>query len=206
MSQIILRAYYALKDTWLPLIPVAIGIIINIALAYFLTNFFSHYYDWRPIVIEMGKQITTANGSGVAEVFKSFIHDFARWSTSRGTSDMAVGGLSLSMSIASFVEVILLFVFLNKKMKVSTFKNTVKPFLVKIVNALLMVLGMYLMFKLFDFKLDTSRTWSIIVLTIVVSLYGLLSYWLGSKVFGIREVEFYEEKIKAVWRKILDRI
>lgn len=202
LSQIILRAYYALKETWLPLIPVAIGIIINIALAYFLTNFFSHYYDWRPILIEMGEQIATANGSGVAGVLKSFFHDSARWCTTRGTSDMAVGGLSLSMSIASFIEVILLFVFLNKKMRITTFKNTVKPFILKTVNALLMILGMYLLFKLFDFKLDTTRTWAIIVLTVIVSLYGILSYWLGSKVFEIEEVEYYEEKIKVLWNKI----
>lgn len=205
LSQIVLRAYYALKDTWRPLIPVAIGIVINIVLAYFLTNFFSHYYDWRPIVLEVGKQISSANGSGVLEVVKSFFGDFMKWCTTRGTSDMAVGGLSLSLSIASFVEVILLFIFLNKKIKVTTYKNTIKPLLMKVLNTVLMVFGMYLMFKLFDFKLDTSRTWAIIVLTGVVSIYGVLSYWLGSKVFGIKEIEFYEQKVKEMWNKIFKR-
>lgn len=206
LAQIILRAYYALKETWLPLIPVAIGILTNIALAYYLTNFFSHYYDWRPILLEMGRQITHVSGSGVLEVLKSFFHDFAQWATTRGESGMAVGGLSLSMSIASFVEVTLLFIFLNKKMKVTTFKNTVKPLLIKTVNTILMIFGMYLMFKLFDFKLDTSRTWAVIILTVVVSLYGLLSYWLGSKVFGIKEVEYFEEKVKGWWNKFFRKI
>lgn len=202
LAQIVLRAYYALKETWLPLIPVAIGILINIVLAYYLTNFFSHYYDWRAIIIEMGTQITHANGGGLMEVLKSFFGDFARWCTTRGTSDMAVGGLSLSMSIASFIEIILLFVFLNRKIKVSTNKNTIKPILTKVINTALMMLGMYLMFKLFDFRLDTSRTWAVIVLTAVVSLYGILSYWLGSKVFGIKEVDIFEEKIKYGWNKV----
>lgn len=206
LAQIILRAYYALKETWLPLIPVAIGILINIALAYYLTNFFSHYYDWRPILIEMGKQIAHVSGSGVVEVLKSFFHDSARWATTRGESGMAVGGLSLSMSIASFIEVTLLFIFLNKRMKITTFKNTVKPLLIKTVNTILMIFGMYLMFKLFDFKLDTSRTWAVIILTVVVSLYGLLSYWLGSKVFGIKEVEYFEEKVKGWWNKFFRKI
>jgi len=206
IAQIILRAYYALKDTWLPLIPVAIGILTNILLAYFLTNFFSHYYDWRPILLEMVEQISHASGSGFVEVLKSFFHDFARWSTTRGTSEMAVGGLSLSMSIASFIEVVLLLLFLNKRMKVTTYKDTVKPLLKKVLNTLLMILGMYLMFKLFDFKLDTSRTWAVIVLTGVVSIYGILSYWLGSKVFNINEVEFFEEKVKGLWSKMLRRL
>lgn len=206
LAQIILRAYYALKDTWLPLIPVAIGILTNIALAYFLTNFFSHYYDWRPILAEMGKQVSTVSGAGFLEVVKSFFSDFAQWCTTRGTSDMAVGGLSLSMSIASFIEVVLLFVFLNKRMKVTTYKNTVKPLLIKTLNTLLMIFGMYLMFKLFDFKLDTSRTWAVIVLTGVVSAYGVLSYWLGSKVFAIKEVEYFEEKVKEWWNKIFRKV
>lgn len=206
LAQIILRAYYALKDTWLPLLPVAIGILTNIALAYFLTNFFSHYYDWRPILLEMVEQISNVSGSGFIEVLKSFFSDFARWSTTRGTSEMAVGGLSLSMSIASFIEVTLLLLFLNKRMKVTTYKDTVKPLLKKILNTLLMILGMYLMFKLFDFKLDTSRTWAIIVLTGVVSLYGILSYWLGSKVFDIKEVVFFEEKVKELWNKVLKKL
>jgi peptidoglycan biosynthesis protein MviN/MurJ (putative lipid II flippase) len=206
LSQIILRAFYALKKTWKPLVAVGIGILVNILFAFLLTNFFSHYYDWRPILQQVVEQVATANGNGVVSVIKSFFSDLFVWCTTRGTSDMAVGGLSTSLSIASFIELLLLAYLLNKEVKVITFGETIKPMLKKLLNGILMAVGMYLVFRLFDFKLDTTRTFSIIILTIITSLYGLLSYWLGSKVFGIEEINYFEEKVKNIWTKITDKI
>lgn len=65
----------------------------------------------------------------------------------------------------------------------------------KFVNATFMIVGMYFVFKLFDFQLDTSRTISILILTFLTSAYGLVSYWIGSKVFGIEEADYFERKI-----------
>lgn len=206
LSQIILRAFYALKKTWKPLVAVGIGILVNILFAFLLTNFFSHYYDWRPILQQVVEQVATANGNGVVSVIKSFFSDLFVWCTTRGTSDMAVGGLSTSLSIASFIELLLLAYLLNKEVKVITFGETIKPMLKKLLNGILMAVGMYLVFRLFDFKLDTTRTFSIIILTIITSLYGLLSYWLGSKVFGIDEINYFEGKVKNIWTKITDKI
>ncbi len=202
VDQIILRAFYALKETWLPLIGIAISIVVNITLAYLLTNFFSHYYDWRPILEQLLSQITTANGSGFGGVLESFLQDIWRWSTSRGNSDMAVGGLSLGLGISYVVEVLILYVLLNAKTKMITFENTVRPFLIKLLNTVLMGIGMYLLFKLFDFKLDTSRTLYIIVLAVATSAYGALSYWVGSRVFKIEEVYIFEKWIIRIWKKI----
>ncbi|NTV79217.1 MAG: murein biosynthesis integral membrane protein MurJ, partial [Clostridiales bacterium] len=108
IDQIILRAFYALKETWMPLIGIAISIVVNIAVAYLLTNFFSHYYDWRPILEQMLTQISNADGIGFWHVLKSFFQDFWNWSTSRGDSDMAVGGLSLGLGISYVFEVVIL--------------------------------------------------------------------------------------------------
>lgn len=188
LVQILLRAFYALKETWLPLISVTIGIIVNITLAYFLTNFFSHYYDWRPILEQMLIQVTHANGQEFWTVLTSFLKDIVSWSMVRGDSDMAIGGLSLSLSIAYLVETIILSILLNWKSKIITWEETIAPTLKKLVNTGLMAMGMYFVFKLFDFQLDTTRTLSIIILTIVTTVYGLLSYWLGSKVFKVKEV------------------
>jgi putative peptidoglycan lipid II flippase len=138
VDQIILRAFYALKETWLPLVGIGISILINIAVAYFLTNFFSHYYDWRPILQQMLSQISAADGTGFLEVFKSFLRDFARWCTNRGDSDMAVGGLSLGLGFSYMIEVLILYILLNAKTKMITFNNTIRPFLVKLLNTTLM--------------------------------------------------------------------
>ena len=198
VAQIILRAFYALKETWLPLIAIIIGILVNIVLAYFLTNFFSHYYDWRPILEQMFLQVTEVNGQEFSNVLVSFLGDIARWSTKRGDSDLAVGGLSLSLSITYIIQTTFLVLLLNKKRKVITWGETLFPSIKKFLNTALMCLGMYFVFKLFDFQLDTSRTVSIVILTTITTGYGFLSYWLGSKVFGIKEIYILDDFIRDV--------
>lgn len=193
VAQILLRAFYALKETWLPLVAIVIGIIVNIVLAYLLTNFFSHYIDWRPLLEQMFIQVREANGQQFSEVLLSFLGDIVRWSTRRGDSDLAVGGLSLSLSITYLVQTLFLTILLNKKRKVVTWAKTLLPTIKKLINTGLMCLGMYFVFKLFDFQLDTSRTISIIILTTITTGYGFLSYWLGSKVFGIKEIHIIDD-------------
>ncbi len=205
IDQILLRAFYALKETWLPLIAVTVGIIVNIGFAIFLTNFLSHYYDWRPILEQMFMQIKDSNGAGLGPVLGSFIKDSVRWATTRGTSDLAVGGLSLSLSISYLVEMVVLSLLLNLKVKVITWKKTIIPSLMKLMNAFLMSLGMYFVFKLFDFQLDTTRTISIVILTVVTTAYGFLSYFVGCKVFGIQEVNLLDEIIEDIKKNLFKR-
>ena len=104
--------------------------------------------------------------------------------------------------IVTFFSIAALYILLNAKTKMITFNNTVKPFLVKFLNTILMGIGMYLLFRMFDFKLDTSRTMYIVVLTVLTSGYGVLSYWIGSRVFKIEEVYIFEKWIKKMWVKI----
>ena len=115
---------------------------------------------------------------------------------------MAVGGLSLALGISYMVEVLILYILLNVKTKMITFSNTVRPFLVKFLNTILTGIGMYLLFRLFDFKLDTSRTMYILLLTVATSAYGVLSYWVGSRVFKIEEVYIFEKWIKRMWNNV----
>ncbi len=198
VMQILLRAFYALKNTWRPLIAVLLGIGINLLGAYYITNFFSHYYDWRPILEQVWVQISTADGNGVLPVLKSFLEDMTIWVTTRGDSTLAVGGLALSFSLSYFFQTIVSVYMLNKVKKVLSWKVTMYPVLLKLVNMLLMILGMYIFFKLFDFKLDTSRTVYVLILTIVTSVYGLLSYLLGSKVFSPNEYDMALSIVKKI--------
>jgi putative peptidoglycan lipid II flippase len=203
--QILLRAFYALKETWLPLVAITVGIIVNIGFAILLTNFLSHYYDWRPILEQMFIQVRDANGAGFTPVFGSFIKDSLRWATTRGTSDLAVGGLSLSLSISYLVEMVVLSLLLNLKIKVITWKKTIIPSIKKVINASLMCLGMYFVFKLFDFQLDTTRTISIVILTGITTVYGFLSYFVGCKVFRIKEVNLFDEIVEDVKENLFRR-
>ena len=187
---IILRAFYALQETWLPLVATLVGIVVNLAISYYFTNFFSHYYDWRIILNQILAQIGNANTGQFVDVLKSFFNDFGIWCTTRGDSNLAVGGLALGMSVAYFFEAWVGFVLLNKIKKtgkIVTWKETVKPLFIKLINAFIMGIGMYFVFKLFDLQLDTTRTIQVAILTVAVTVYGFLSYLIGAKVFKMRE-------------------
>ena len=193
--QIFLRAFYAIKETRLPLLAILLGIIVNITSAYLLTNFFSHYYDWRPILEQIWIQISHANGDGLVPVISSFFQDTLKWMTTRGNSDMAVGGLALSVSISYFFEMIAISFLLHLKIKVVTWKKMIQPILMKLINTIFMGIGMYFVFKLFDFQLDTTRTLQVIILTVVTVGYGFISYLIGSKIFRIKEFETVQNSV-----------
>jgi len=122
--------------------------------------------------------------------------DMGVWCTTRGDSGLAVGGLALGMSIAYFFEVIVGFVLLNKVRKIVTWKKTIRPLFIKLLNSLIMGLGMYFVFKLFDLELDTTRTIQVALLTTGVAVYGCVSYLIGSKVFKIKEFDIGISMIK----------
>jgi len=201
---IILRAFYALQETWLPLLATVVGVVINLVISYYFTNFFSHYYDWRIILSQILSQIESADMVQLMDVIKSFFSDFGTWCTTRGDSNLAVGGLALGMSVAYFFEALIGFRLLNKVKdvkKIVTWKGTVKPIFKKLLNALIMGIGMYFVFKLFDLELDTTRTIQVAILTLSVTAYGFLSYLIGAKVFKIKEFEYVITLVKDFWRK-----
>ena len=202
IEQILLRAFYALKNTWKPLVSIVIGVLINLLGAYYLTNFFSHYYDWRPILEQVWIQISQANGNGVMPVIESFFKDIIEWMTTRGDSNYAVGGLALSLSLSYLLQIFVSALMLNGIKRVITWKDTISPIIMKILNTLIMILGMYFVFKLFDFRLDTTRTVSIIVLSIITSTVGLILYLLGSKIFSNSEYEMSINMIKRILNRI----
>lgn len=208
LMQIVMRAFYALKDTWKALIITVIGIVVNLTFVYFLTNFFSHYYDWRIILDRVFYQISHANGAGLAPVFKSFFTDLWLWMTTRGDSVLAVGGLAVGVSMTYLVETIIGFIYLNKvtEIKLITWEETIRPIFLKLLNAGIMAIGMYFVFKIFDLQLDTTRTIWVATLTLATAVYGSVSYLLGSYLFKIKEFVYIRKYVVDIIKELKDRI
>lgn len=208
LMQIVMRAFYALKDTWKALIITAIGIVVNLIFVYFLTNFFSHYYDWRIILDRVFYQISHANGAGLAPVFKSFFTDLWLWMTTRGDSVLAVGGLAVGVSMTYLVETIVGFTYLNRvtEIKLITWEETIRPIFLKLLNAGIMAIGMYFVFKIFDLQLDTTRTIWVATLTVATAVYGSVSYLLGSYLFKIKEFVYIRKYVVDLIKELKDRI
>jgi len=145
------------------------------------------------------------NGGGLFDVIRSFGSDVVVWMTKRNSSDAAVGGLALATSLSFFAEMVVALFLLHQKVKVITYAETVKPFLKKLLNTIVMIVGMYYVYKLFDFNLDTSRTIQVIILTVCTSLYGIVSYLIGSKILEISEVDMLYNRVKDLSAPFLSR-
>jgi peptidoglycan biosynthesis protein MviN/MurJ (putative lipid II flippase) len=119
--------------------------------------------------------------------------------TVRGDSALAVGGLAVGVSMTYFVETILGLWYLNRVTEVEliTWEETIKPLIKKVLNVTIMGMGMYFVFKIFDLQLDTTRTVWVALLTVITTVYGGISYLLGSFLFDIKE-------FNDVWKYFLD--
>lgn len=194
---LIVRAFYAMKDTVTPVFTSFVCLVVNILGSIYLTNFFSHYYDWRPVL----KAISEEGLDALVGYSKEII----RWLTTRNSSLSAVGGLALSAGIAVVLNCIILLILLNKKVKVLSWDGFFKPFLKKLIASSVMFFVMYYVYKWWNFNLDTSTVLSIIGLFSFVGGIGFVVYFLVSFIVDIREVSIvlelirrFKEKVKSV--------
>jgi putative peptidoglycan lipid II flippase len=189
-----IRVFYAMNETVIPLLVSLLGLLVSVAGSFLFTNFFSHYYDWRPIVVSLMQR-----PSGL---YSEFWHDLGRWFTTSNSSIAAVGGLPLSIGVASMVEVIVLIFILNKKLPIFSWKKFWQPILRKIFAALVMFWVMYTLYKFWNFSLDTSTVISIFLLLTIIGGIGLIVYFGVSIVIDITEVNFFIRFIKKGIKKV----
>jgi len=171
---LVMRAFFAMKETWLPLIATFISVIVNLIATYYFINFFSHYLDWRPIFTQISTQLSTGVGeagvSGIFSTLGSFWSDLGVWFTTRSDYDAAVGGLSLGLSTTFLVEMFIGMYFLQRKMKIFSWKETWKPISEMAIASIVAGFAMYGAYRLFELLLDTSY-----VLNLIITFIGAVS-------------------------------
>lgn len=190
VNSLTMRALFAIHETWLPLLTTFLGILVNVFGVYYLTNFFSHYLDWRPIVAQIFSQIGEgAAGGDLLTTAGSFMHDLGVWFTTRSEFDSAVGGLALSLTLFFMVEMTLNLWLLQKKTKILSWKETYEPIMRMIVASLITMVAMYASYKVLDQTLSTENVWDLI-LTFGGSLFtGGVVYIGASLLLEIEELE-----------------
>ncbi len=160
---LVLRAFYALQDTKIPLIIGSLATAILLFLAYLFI-----------IVLHWG-----------------------------------VESLGLAFSIASMVQLIILFLLLEKKVggfkKAALFPSWAKFF----ISSLLTAFALYIPIKLLDqLVFDTTRTINLIILTGISSLLGLALYLFLTWFFDVKEAKAYVLMFRRMgnWRDILSKL
>ncbi len=121
---------------------------------------------------------------------------------------LGIESVAVAFSIANILQLLLLFVLLDKKIggfnKQSLLKSLVKFFFTTILTGL----ALYIPIKLLDkFVIDTTRTVNLIILTGISSCAGLSFYLFLTWLFKIREATTYLLIMQRVgnWREILKK-
>lgn len=193
VASLSLRAFYAIHETRIPLVIILLTIVVNVLGSYYFTNFFSHYFDWRPLVAQIG------NGNTL-EASRALLAEMSTWFTNRNVSDAAVGGLALSTSVAFVFEATLYIFMLNRKVKVLTWETSIKPLLKKVTSTIIMIIVMYMAFRLTDFNLDTTKTVNVALILLTTTLLGLSVYVLFCKLFRVEELSLLVGYSKTFYR------
>lgn len=159
LTQLFIRAFYALHDTKTPLIIGAISVVLNV----------------------------------IASVFFALI------------LNMGVQGLAISTSISSFVNAILLIIFLQSRLGNPDFETFISLGK-KIAATSIMALSLYFLMRLLDlFVFDTTKTINLIFLTFLTLIFGMGSYLAASKLLNIEETDSYFQVLKKIrnWKNIV---
>ncbi|MFA6814337.1 MAG: murein biosynthesis integral membrane protein MurJ [Candidatus Pacebacteria bacterium] len=161
MVQLLIRSFYALKDTKSPFMVSTISVII-----YLIINTLGIYvFNW------------------------------------------GVFSLGISITVTAFVELLLMLLLLDKKIKCFTFKDFFFPQLKILLASFFMAVFLYLPFKILDEVIfDTTRTIDLIALTISTSTVALLVYLYFSILFDVRELTYFNSLIAKFgkWRPVLE--
>jgi peptidoglycan biosynthesis protein MviN/MurJ (putative lipid II flippase) len=119
-----------------------------------------------------------------------------------------VESIAIAYSIASIINFLILFIFLDRKIggfdKMPLFKTVSKIFLATFFTAL----ALYVPIKLLDqLVFDTTKTINLILLTGISSSIGLLLYLFLTWLFDVKEATMFITLFKKIgdWRQILNR-
>ena len=118
---------------------------------------------------------------------------------------LGILGLAVAISVASFLQAILLFVFLDQQVGFEK-RAFFCPFLKMGTAAIITTAFLWIPMRLLDrFILDTTRTINLVILTVAATLVGLGVYFALSWVFKIEELKTVIRLIQRVgqWRQIL---
>ena len=161
------------------------------ALVYLISRGFYALHDTKtPLIVGA---LTTGLMLGLGAFFIFFYH-------------YGIESIAVSYSIGSIVNIIVLFIFLDRK--TGGFER--KPLLVSVAKILVSTLftgfALYIPIKLLDqLVFDTTKTVNLILLTGISSLAGLLLYLFLTWLFNVKEAIMFITMFKKVgdWRQIL---
>jgi putative peptidoglycan lipid II flippase len=151
----------------------------------FTRGFYALYDTKTPVIIGV---ITIFINTILSVIFVQ-IYKFPVWS------------LGLSTSIASSINVVLLVIYLGKRIGTNTVKHMFHTPMKIAIASLITGIALYVPLKLFDqLVFDTTRTFGLLLLTSVAGAIGLAVYVFLVWVFDVREVKTFFSMLSQLRR------
>lgn len=178
LRTLIYRTYYALHNSYIPLVSAIFVVMGGVITGILFTNYFSHFNDLSVFNLDLNFSYFKSKGDGMA----------------------GVGGLAFSASLIYTLETIGLLFVLNRKylkIKPSEFFGSLTK---KLLIAITTLITTYALYTLYNDVLDTTKTSRILFLTATTSIASFLFYiWLSYQ-FNIKEVEIIEKFVSRFVR------
>jgi putative peptidoglycan lipid II flippase len=184
LIQLVNRAFYALQNTFIPLVVGGLSTIMMLLLSGIFI-----------LIYQSGFHMISYPYS----IFNNMFHGEIIFS-------FGVEGLAFANSLGMLITLIVLLIILHRKTGGFNVNDFYRPISKIIITSMLMTAALYIPLKILDqLVFDTSHTIGLIILTGITSAIGLSIYLFLTWIFNVKEAQTYLLIFKRVgnWREIL---
>jgi putative peptidoglycan lipid II flippase len=178
----------------------AISIFAQALITLILRGFYALHDTKTPLVVS-----AITNGLFVALAYFFVI----AWHIRLDYMDSGVEGLAITFSITSIVQLVILFLLLDRKTGGFNKRALFVPWFKFFVSTFFTAFALYIPIKLLDqLVFDTTRTVNLIILTGISSMAGLSLYLFLTWLFEVKEASTYILAFRKLgnWREVFSKI
>ena len=110
-------------------------------------------------------------------------------------------GLALASSLADTLTIPLFFYFLRKRIGNIGMKNSLNIFIKSFTSSVVMGVVVYFVFKYSSMTLAGGKLYTLLSM-IISAVAGIAVYFVFMIIMKVKEIDFFTDIIKNVWRKI----
>lgn len=178
------RVYFAIHNSIIPLFASIFVVIGGIITGILFSNYFSHFNQISLQALEFNPNYFLSKGDGVA----------------------GAAGLALSSSLIFTLEFIFLFTILYKKKVIFGVRKFLKSLLYKLIAAMIMFVACFLMAKLWEEILNTTKTLQLIFLSISTIISSFMIYIWTSYMLRLEEADLLVNLLFSNLEKLVNRL
>jgi len=178
------RVYFAIHNSIIPLFASIFVVVGGIITGILFSNYFSHFNQISLQALEFNPDYFLSKGDGEA----------------------GAAGLALSSSLVFTLEFVFMFIILYKKKVIFGVRRFLKSLLYKLIAATIMFIACFLMAKLWEEILNTTKTLQLIFLSISTIISSFMIYIWTSYMLRLEEADLLVNLLFSNLEKLVNRL